>query len=188
MRSEAEAEGGGGAEDALPWLLLDIFQSVERGEAVGKRTSEADGSSTPLWRFCTSIYLMPLINTLGTKIGTNTMIYPMSLHKLQYLMLHFSSTLLVCMQSRHQDCRQHSCTLRLQDCDQNFFRAPIGILAEKSPGFRYRYWLRFLGRSRDQTFRAFFQASNSTHFKHPVPTLPDRIACPSLGTSKNCPR
>ena len=101
--------------------------------------------------------------------------------------VHFSSTLLVCMQNRHQDCGQHSCTLCVQDCDQNFFRAPRGILAGKSPGYRYRYWLRFWGRSCDQNFQAFFLASHSTHFKDPVPTLPDHIARP-LGISKNCPR
>ena len=84
-----------------------------------------------------SIYLMPLTNTLSTKIGTITMIYPMSLHKLEYFMIHFCSTLPVCTQSKHQECRKHSYTLCVPDCDQNF-RAPLGILAGKSPRYRYR--------------------------------------------------
>ena len=99
--------------------------------------------------------LMPLTNTLRTKTSTNTITYPVSLHKLEHFMLHFSSTLLVCMQSRHQDCRQQSSTLCVQDCDQNFFRAPLGIFAGKSPGYRYRYWLRFWGRPRYQTSERF---------------------------------
>ena len=102
-------------------------------------------------------------------------------------MLHFSSTLVVCMQSRHQDCRQHFCTLCLQGCNQNFFRAPLGILAGKSPGYYYQYWWRFWSRSRDQNFRAFFQASNGTYFKNPVPTPPDHITRTSPYIIKNCP-
>ena len=66
---------------------------------MGKRTSKAVKyvSSMPLWRFSTSIYLVPLTNTLSTTTCTNRMIYPMSSNKLDYFMLHFSSTLLVCM-------------------------------------------------------------------------------------------
>ena len=60
-------------------------------------------SSPPLWRFGTSIYLMPLTNIVSTKTSTNTMIYPISLHKLQYFMLQLSSTLVECMQSRQAD-------------------------------------------------------------------------------------
>ena len=66
---------------------------------MGQRTSKAVAkvSSTPLWWFHTSIYLMSVTNTLSTKIGTNTMLYPMFLRKLEYFTLHFSSTLVVCM-------------------------------------------------------------------------------------------
>ena len=46
-----------------------------------------------------------------------------------------------------KNCRQH--------CTKNFFQAPLGILAGKCPGHRYRYWLRFWSRFPDQTFRCF---------------------------------
>ena len=95
------------------------------------------------------------------------------------------ATMVSCMQTRHQDCKQHSCTLRFQHCDQNFFRAPLGIWARRSPellafGFCYRYWLCFLSRFPKQNFRAFFRASNGTLFKDPRPT-------PSPGISKIAP-
>ena len=80
------------------------------------------------------------------------MMYPMSLHKPEYFMLRFSSTILVCMQNKHQDCKKHSCTLCVQDCDQNFFRVPLGILAGKAAGYGYSYCLCFWSRSRDQNF------------------------------------
>ena len=68
---------------------------------MAKRTSEAIRlvSRRSLWRFCRSIYLMPSTSTVSTKTGTSTMIYPVSLHKLEYFMLHVSSTWVVCMQS-----------------------------------------------------------------------------------------
>ena len=71
------------------------------------------------------------------KTGSDVTIYPVSLHKLEYFMIHFSSTLVVCMQSKHQDCKQHSYTVCFQDCDQNFFQALLGILVGKSPGHCY---------------------------------------------------
>ena len=99
---------------------MDISKFVDRGKAVGKRTSQADVSSTPLLRFYRSRYALPLTTTLSTKTGTNRMIHPMSLHKLQYFMSQSSSTLLVGMQSRHEDCKRHCCTSCLEDCDLKF--------------------------------------------------------------------
>ena len=49
-----------------------------------------------------------------------------------------------------KNCKQHSM--------ENFFRAPLGPLAGKSPGHCYGYWLHFLSCFSSQNFRAFFRA------------------------------
>ena len=127
---------------AYHWTFSNMLKGKRQREK-GHLRQWHTFQARPLWSICKSIYPMPLTNTLGTKVGTNTMIYPMTLHKPEYSMLNFSSTFLVCMQRRHHDCRQHSYALRLRDCDQNFFREPLGILAGKPLGCPYRYWLRF---------------------------------------------
>ena len=71
------------------------------------------------------------------------------------------------MQSRHQDCRQHSYTLCLQDCNQNCFQAPLGMLATKSPRYRYQYWLRSWSRISRPQLRSGFRGVQKSPLQRP---------------------
>ena len=63
-----------------------------------------------------------------------------------------------CRRVDFKNCKQHSM--------ENFFQASLGILAGKSPGYRYRCWLRFWSRSRNQNFRAYFRGILTTSPGH----------------------
>ena len=192
--SKTRSEGGVGGrttKDALAWLSSDMGESVEEGKTVAP--SNIRGIHT---RF--KHVLLEVLRVIAndafykhnehTNKHTNTMQCPMSLHNLEYFMLHFYfPRRAVCMQNGHQNCRQHCYTLCFQDCVHIFLRAFPKVSARKATEHCYRYWLRFWSHVPDQNFGAFLQASNGTHFKDPRPTPLDHITCPSLGISKKRP-